>query len=313
MVTNNTSNEPTAASGKLLQGQGIGAASNFSTATYPSTATSTGTILRADGTNWVATTATYPTTTTSQQILYSSAANAVSQITTANSSLAATNSSGTIAMRALSTVIQVFTGNGTYTPTTGMLYCIIECIGGGGGGGACAITGGGTQATGSGGGSGEYARGVFSAATIGVSQSVTVGALGAGGSAGANNGSNGSTTSVGALISAGGGSGGAGCGAGTVAVLAGGSGGTGGSGGSFRSDGISGKLAFNAIGIGYWGGGGASSFLGGGCPDRFPAGKNTSTGYGAGGCGAASPISTAATAGGDGTAGIVVITEFVIN
>ncbi len=62
MVTNNSINEPTAASGKVLQGQGIGTASNFSTATYPSTATSTGTILRADGTNWSATTATYPNT-----------------------------------------------------------------------------------------------------------------------------------------------------------------------------------------------------------------------------------------------------------
>src|SRR5437879_1219197 len=30
---------------------------------------------------------------------------------------------------------QVFTGSGTYTPSLGMIYCIIECIGGGGGGG----------------------------------------------------------------------------------------------------------------------------------------------------------------------------------
>jgi hypothetical protein len=34
----------------------------WSTATYPNTATGTGTILIADGTNWVASTATYPTT-----------------------------------------------------------------------------------------------------------------------------------------------------------------------------------------------------------------------------------------------------------
>jgi len=60
MVTNNACDEPTAASGKVLQGQGVGTANNFSTATYPSTATGTGKILRADGTNWVATTATYP-------------------------------------------------------------------------------------------------------------------------------------------------------------------------------------------------------------------------------------------------------------
>ena len=56
MVTNNACDEPTAASGKILQGQGVGTASNFSTATYPSTATGTGKILRADGTNWTSST-----------------------------------------------------------------------------------------------------------------------------------------------------------------------------------------------------------------------------------------------------------------
>ena len=62
MATTNSINEPTAASGKVLQGQGIGTASAFSTATYPSTATGTGKILIADGTNWVASTPTYPNT-----------------------------------------------------------------------------------------------------------------------------------------------------------------------------------------------------------------------------------------------------------
>lgn len=76
MVTNNSVNEPTAASGKVLQGQGVGTTSNFSTATYPSTATGTGKILRADGTNWVATTATYPDTAgTSGNVLTSDGTN----------------------------------------------------------------------------------------------------------------------------------------------------------------------------------------------------------------------------------------------
>ena len=51
----------------LLSGGSIGGggtAPSWSTATYPTTATGTGTILRADGTNWVASTATYPTTAT---------------------------------------------------------------------------------------------------------------------------------------------------------------------------------------------------------------------------------------------------------
>lgn len=63
-------------SGQIFQSAGTGIPV-WSTATYPAVATGTGTILRADGTNWVATTATYPTTTTINQILYSSAANVV--------------------------------------------------------------------------------------------------------------------------------------------------------------------------------------------------------------------------------------------
>jgi hypothetical protein len=85
---------PTSAgtSGKVLQSDGT----NYveTTATYPSTATGTGTILRADGTNWAATTATYPATTTINQILYSSSANVVGGITTANSGVLTTNGSG---------------------------------------------------------------------------------------------------------------------------------------------------------------------------------------------------------------------------
>ena len=52
----------------------------WTTATFPATATGTGTLLRANGTNWVATTATYPTTTTAYQILYSSGTSVVGEI-----------------------------------------------------------------------------------------------------------------------------------------------------------------------------------------------------------------------------------------
>lgn len=64
--------------GKYLQAGGVGTAPAWSTATLPSTATGTGTILRADGTNWVATTNTYPTTTGVGQILYATSANVIS-------------------------------------------------------------------------------------------------------------------------------------------------------------------------------------------------------------------------------------------
>ncbi len=61
----------------LVSGGGGSTPMAWSTATFPSTATGTGTILRADGTNWVATTATYPATTVTQQLLYSTGTNVV--------------------------------------------------------------------------------------------------------------------------------------------------------------------------------------------------------------------------------------------
>ncbi len=79
-ITNNPSNQNTGASGTVLQGQGIGTADAHSTATYPSTATGTGTILRADGTNWSATTNTYPNTATAGDILYASASNVIGNL-----------------------------------------------------------------------------------------------------------------------------------------------------------------------------------------------------------------------------------------
>ena len=79
MATNSSANIVTAATGKVLQGAGVGTANAFSTATYPSTATGTGKILRADGTNWAASTAVYPDTAgSSGNILTSDGTNWVS-------------------------------------------------------------------------------------------------------------------------------------------------------------------------------------------------------------------------------------------
>jgi hypothetical protein len=295
--------------GNILQSNAA-AAPSFSTATYPATATGTGTILRADGTNWAATTATYPATTTSQQILYSTAANVVGQLTTANSAIAATNSSGTLAMRAFSVVIQTFTSTGTYTPTAGMLYCLIQSLGGGGaGGGGPAATG--QYSTGGGGGAGEYAVGVFSASTIGASQSVTIGAAGTGNSG--TTGGNGGNTSVGALISANGGSGGPTGAAGASSSCLGGAGGTGGSGGSYRCNGAYGIAAFAIVASGLnQGGYGGNSQLGAGAPYTFNANGAAATGNGAGGGGCGDGGGGTARTGGNGTKGIVVVTEYVI-
>ena len=300
--------------GNMLQSNAA-AAPSFSTATYPSTATSTGTILRANGTNWVATTATYPATTTSQQILYSTAANVVGQLTTANSSVVATNAAGTLAMRLFSVNVQTFIANGTYTPSTGMLYCLIELVGSGGGGGGSAATTAAQLAMGGGGGSGEYASGIFSAATVGASQVVTCPAGGNGGVAGGNNGIAGGTTSVGALISAAGGNGGLGGNAsGTGGLNSGGFGGTGGAGGTVRVPGQSGGTGLSVFGTFQYNGiGAAGRFSGGGLIQSATGPGQAGNGRGGGGNGGFSFVSAAAQAGGNGSSGFVVITEYIIN
>ncbi len=117
MVTQNSANNKTEASGKVLQGQGVGTASDFSTATYPSTATGTGTILRADGTNVVATTATYPTTTTVNRVLYSSANNVIGDIATANNGVMIASNTGVPSMLAAGTINQVLTANTAAPPS----------------------------------------------------------------------------------------------------------------------------------------------------------------------------------------------------
>lgn len=97
--------------GTLLQADGTNWVAT--TATFPSTATSTGTILRADGTNWVATTATYPTTTTANQLLYSSATNTVGGLTSANTSALVTNASGVPSFTSGGTANRVLRTDGT--------------------------------------------------------------------------------------------------------------------------------------------------------------------------------------------------------
>ena len=79
--------------------------------------------------------------------------------------------------------VQVFSANVTYTPSLSLIFAIVETIAGGGGGGsasagAAAVLGGG------GGGSGGYSRKTLTAAQIGASQYVTIGAGGLGGAAG---------------------------------------------------------------------------------------------------------------------------------
>jgi hypothetical protein len=102
--------------------------------------------------------------------------------------------------------IQRITATGTYTRPAGLKHAIIELIGGGGAGGGAQATTGVQASVGSGGAGGGYVKFLATAAQIGASQSVTIGAGGVGASGA--NGGNGGTTLFGALASAAGGTGG---------------------------------------------------------------------------------------------------------
>lgn len=108
---------PSSTAGQVLQSGGALADPTYSTATFPSTATSTGTILRADGTNWVATTATYPATTTINQILYSSANNVINEITAGIDGVLISSHSGVPSWLANGVAGQVLTANTNLPPS----------------------------------------------------------------------------------------------------------------------------------------------------------------------------------------------------
>lgn len=211
-------------------------------------------------------------------------------------------------------IIQTFTATGTYTPTSGMVYAQMECWGGGGGGGGTATAAASTGSGGAGGGAGGYSLKVSTAATIGASQAVTIGAAGTAGASGNNAGGAGGDTSVGALCIGKGGSGGGGsAGSGGSTVGAGGVAGT----GDVTGTGMPGH-GFPAISgaQGYGGNGGSATPVGAGGAAIMTATTvtgNAGTGRASGGGGGASFNANGAAAGGVGTAGYVKITEYVVN
>jgi hypothetical protein len=210
-----------------------------------------------------------------------------------------------------SIITQVFTASGTYTPTAGMLHCIIECVGGGGGGAGCNnnVSG---QNGGGGGGSGSYSRHYSTAAAIGASKAVTIGAAGSSGSSTTPwNGGAGGDTSVGVLCVGKGGS--AGSGAGNMGQ--GGLGGVAGT-GSVTTTGMPGGAGISSsiITISVPSANGGTSHFGGGgisAVGNATASGAAGTGFGSGGAGGVSFNNGGAANGGAGTAGYVVITEFV--
>ena len=210
--------------------------------------------------------------------------------------------------------IQTFTGSGTYTPTANMKYCVIEVVGAGGGSGGISSTGSHEGSASGGGGGGGYARGAFSSATIGASQSITVGAGGTAGSAGNNAGGTGGTTSVGALLSATGGVGSNGCAAiasGSYFCVHGGAGGAG-TGGSFQTTGAPGDYSVIIGGFLLGAGGtGGSSFFGGGGIGGDNEAATAGTSYGGGASGGGQGENLGDQAGAAGAGGICIITEYI--
>lgn len=219
----------------------------------------------------------------------------------------------------LSVVEQSFVATGTYTPTVGMIFCLVRAVGGGGaGGGTAAVNNAAQAAVGVSGQAGAYSEGLFTAATVGASQAVTIGAGGTAGTAGANPGNAGGTTSLGALLTAVGGAGGS-AGTATAATLAANGNGntTTGTGGFLNVAGapsaqsfVGGPVACAASANG------ACSMFGQGGLGIFVLGNTATagtaaTGNGSAGSGAAAGgTSNAARAGGAGTLGRIEILEF---
>lgn len=206
--------------------------------------------------------------------------------------------------------VRVLTASATYTPTAGMVTCVVEVQGGGGAGGGSVVTAAAQYSRGGGGGSGAYACGRFTSAQVGASLAVTIGAGGVAASGVA--GGAGGTTSFGALMSAPGGGGGATTGATSSTsfnLAPGGDGGAVSAGGLVNEKGSPGLHGFIISSNVLAGIGAASKFGGGGYYVLSGNGVN-STSKGAGGGGASSNPSEAAFVGGTGGAGLVIVWEY---
>lgn len=265
---------------------------------------------------------------------------------TAGTGIAVANGHGTITISTSETLPviteikhQVFTSSGTYTPTTGMVYCIVEAMGAGGGGGS-SLGSSLLNAIGLGGYGGSYARSKLSASQIGTSKPVTIGASGVfgtctsatvGGGAGSTSPTSGGTTYLGgapgsgsSLIIATGGSGGSNnFNVSTTSFFCAGQSISGTNMGDFTSPGQNPSNGFIVSGQAAVGSSGGNSMWGEGgvglCQDitgAYTNISNSATGYGAGGgsgvyFAAGSSNAAFTQTGGGGSPGCIIITEFL--
>jgi hypothetical protein len=189
----------------------------------------------------------------------------------------------------------------TWTKPAGLKYIIVEGVAGGGGGGAADDTGSSSNSVGAGGGGGGYFKKLIPVASLGATETVTIGA---GGTAGPIDGTagTGGTTSFGSHCS---GTGGVGAGEDRTH----GAGGTA-TGGDINIQGGAGDSGLDDAANLLWSGKGGDSFLGfGGASIRANGNGNTGQLYGGGGSGAYTGDVGDYT-GSVGGAGIVIVTEY---
>jgi hypothetical protein len=206
------------------------------------------------------------------------------------------------------------TGATTFTPQSLMAFSEVEVLGGGGAGGGAPITGSNQIGGGSGGNAGGYGVSRYTAAQIGASQLITVGAGGLGVSG--NTGSSGGTSSFGSLLTCQGGNGGNRYGPTSPPINSGT--GIGGLGGVTGANVLScpGAIApcpsfITSLGVGWSGPGAASQFGRGGNLANGSSNGVDAAGYGSGGSGACALASNAsALTGGAGSGGFVLIREY---
>lgn len=213
------------------------------------------------------------------------------------------------------------TGSGTYIPSIGMQYCIIELQGAGGGSGGATGSGSNSAASGGGGG-GAYIKLIATSAQIGTSAAGSVGAGGVAGTAGANPGGTGGSTTLtisGSTWTAGGGIGGSGSNASTIFQVAL----FGGGGGATIGTNATSMLAVSGSAGGFGcSSGSSSSGLSASCGGSSILGNSVGGGaggataaqpgllYGGGAAGAANG-STGNVTGAAGAQGCIIITEFI--
>jgi hypothetical protein len=188
--------------------------------------------------------------------------------------------------------VVTFTASGTWTKPTGLKYAIVEIIGGGGGGGSVTSSSG----AGSGGGAGAYTKKLIGAASLGATETVTIGAGGAANSAGGN-------STFGSILTS---NGGAASGGDTDNPSAGGAA----SGGDVNINGGYGKGGCETGSAQSGGRGGDTPLGSGGTGGVGNAGGGGGTGYGSGGGGAATSANSADQTGGSGAGGLCIVTEY---